>query len=85
MSDMAHSIKSDEADRLTRELVRLTGETMTEAVTVALGERLARERAARKAAGDLPARIRAFSESVRANYDTSPVTKEEWDNASGDE
>lgn len=82
---MALSIKSDEADKLTRELVRLTGETMTEAVTVALRERLTRERAARKAAADLPARIRAFSEGVRANYDARPVTKEEWDRASGDD
>lgn len=82
---MALSIKSDEADRLTRELVRLTGETITEAITVALRERLARERATRKAAADLPARIRAFAESVRANYDTRPVTKEEWDRASGDD
>ena len=82
---MALSIKSDEADKLARELVRLTGETMTEAVTVALRERLARERAARKAAADLPARIKAFSESVRGNYDASPVTKQEWDRASGDD
>lgn len=31
---MALSIKSDEADRLTRELVRLTGETMTDRKSV---------------------------------------------------
>lgn len=82
---MALSIKSDEVDRLTRELVRLTGESMTEAVTVALRERLERERAARKADADLPERIRAFAERVRPNYDARPVTKAEWDEASGDE
>jgi antitoxin VapB len=82
---MARNIKSNEADKLARELVRLTGETMTEAVIVALRERMARERAARKAAADLPARIKAFSKSVRANYDTRPVTKEEWDRASGED
>ena len=54
---MALSIKTDEADRLARTLARLTGETMTEAVTVALRERLARERARRQAAADLPTRI----------------------------
>jgi antitoxin VapB len=82
---MALSIKNDEADRLTRELTRLTGETMTEAVTIALRERLERERAARKADTDLPARVRAFAERVGPNYDARPVTKEEWDQASGDE
>lgn len=44
---MALSIKSEEADQMARELARLTGETLTDAVTVALGERLARERARR--------------------------------------
>jgi len=39
---MALSIKDDEADRLARELSRRTGETLTEAVLVALRERLAR-------------------------------------------
>ncbi|MBA3810401.1 MAG: type II toxin-antitoxin system VapB family antitoxin [Caulobacteraceae bacterium] len=82
---MALSIKTDEADRLARELARLTGDTMTGAVTMALRERLARERAARAADGDVAGRVRAFSERVRANYDTRPVTKAEWDWASGDE
>ena len=61
VSAMALSIKTDEADRLARRLAKLTGETMTEAVTVALRERLARERARREAAADLPARVAAFS------------------------
>jgi antitoxin VapB len=42
---MAFSIKNDDTDRLARELAATTGETLTEAVTVALEERLARERA----------------------------------------
>ena len=37
---MALSIKSDEADRLARELAAETGETLTEAVETALRERL---------------------------------------------
>jgi hypothetical protein len=41
---MALSIKTEEADRLARELARLTGESITEAVTVALRERCDRER-----------------------------------------
>ena len=39
---MALSIKTDEADRLARELAAVTHESITEAVTVALRERLAR-------------------------------------------
>jgi antitoxin VapB len=42
---MALSIKSEEADRLATELAALTGETLTEAVEIALRERLDRERA----------------------------------------
>ena len=42
---MALSIKNDEADRLARELARLTGESLTEAVVVSLRERLARQQA----------------------------------------
>jgi antitoxin VapB len=40
---MALSIKHSEADRLARELAARTGETLTEAVVVALRERLTRE------------------------------------------
>ena len=40
---MALSIKDPEADRLARELAAHTGETLTEAIVVALRERLARE------------------------------------------
>ncbi len=43
---MALSIKSEEADRIARELASVTGESLTDAVTIALRERLARERAA---------------------------------------
>ncbi len=46
-SAMALSIKSDEADRLARELAAETGESLTEAVVIALQERLVREHARR--------------------------------------
>jgi antitoxin VapB len=81
---MALSIKTAEADVLARDLARLTGETMTEAVTVALRERLAREKARRTAEADLPARLAALSSRLRAAYDTRPVSRAEWDAASGD-
>ncbi len=82
---MALSIKTAEADELARSLARLTGESMTEAVTAALRERLARERARRVAEADLPARLAALSARLRSAYDTRPVSKEEWDAAAGDE
>ena len=82
---MALSIKTEEADALARRLARLTGETMTEAVTVALRERLSREEARRAAARDLPSRLAALAERVWGAYDTGPVSRVEWDAASGDE
>lgn len=41
---MALSIKSDRADRLARELAATTGESITQATTLALEERLVRQR-----------------------------------------
>jgi antitoxin VapB len=41
---MALSLKDPETDRLAREVARLTGESLTEAVRKALAERLRRER-----------------------------------------
>ena len=41
---MSLNIKNEEACRLAGELARLTGETMTGAITVAVRERLERER-----------------------------------------
>lgn len=44
---MAFSIKNDDADRLARRLAATTGESLTEAVLVALRERLQREESKR--------------------------------------
>lgn len=41
---MALSIKNDEADRLARQLAEATGESLTDAVVIALRERLTRVR-----------------------------------------
>ena len=46
---MGLNIKNDETCRLALELARLTGETMTGAITVALRQRLAREKRLRNA------------------------------------
>jgi antitoxin VapB len=45
---MALSIKSDTADQLARQLAAETGESITEAVTTAIQDRLARERRSRR-------------------------------------
>ncbi|GAA5663210.1 hypothetical protein Brsp07_01687 [Brucella sp. NBRC 14130] len=81
---MALSIKTDEADRLARELSRLTGETMTDAITQAMRERLDRLRAEREAQRDYVARMKAFVRDRASRYDRRPVTKQEWDEAVGD-
>jgi antitoxin VapB len=81
---MALSIKTEKADKLARELAQLTGETMTTAVTVALEERLERERAARDE--NLAEKIQAFVAEHAADFDWSrPVTREEWDELWGEE
>jgi antitoxin VapB len=82
---MALSIKTEEADRLARTLARLTGETMTQAVTVALRERLVREQERRRKDENLAARLKAWSDRYHAEFDTRPVTQEEWDLAGGDD
>jgi antitoxin VapB len=50
------NIKNDEAHELATELARLTGENLTSAVTLALRERLARERR-RRHTDDVAARL----------------------------
>ena len=82
---MALSIKTEEADRLARALSRLTGESLTRAVTVALRERLDRERTRQACANDLPARLADLAQRLRPLYDRRPVSRDEWDAASGDE
>jgi len=61
---MALSIKSEHADRLARELAAETGESLTEAVVVALRERLARQRVLR--GPSLGTRLRRLQAEVAA-------------------
>jgi antitoxin VapB len=81
---MALSIKTEEADRLARELAKLRGETITEAVTVALREQCARERQATPVKTETSESLREWLERISPEFDRRPVTKEEWDEASGD-
>jgi antitoxin VapB len=84
---MAHIMDADDIDAkaidtLAEDLAELTGETKAQATAKALAQRLTRERAARN---DLTERLAALTARLRVNYDTRPVTKAEWDWASGDE
>jgi antitoxin VapB len=63
----------------------LTGESLTRAVTIALRERLDRERTRRACPEDLTMRLADFARRLRSHYDTRPVTRAEWNAASGDE
>jgi antitoxin VapB len=73
ISPMALSIKSDEADRLARELAAETGETLTEAVEIALRERLDRERARHAASMRTRlARLAADVAALRVADDRTP-------------
>lgn len=82
---MALSIKTEDADRLARQLAAMTGETMTEAVTKALEERLERLKRRRTArAGDRAAAILKTAEALRKEYKLHPVSKAEWDEMWGE-
>jgi len=61
---VAFSIKNEEADELARRLAAATGESLTDAVLVALRERLQREEARRRAG--LVERLMRLSEEVSA-------------------
>ncbi len=67
---MALSIKTDEADPLARELAAATHESITEAVTVALRERLARVRSLPKP--DIMAAARLLAVDYEAGSTPDP-------------
>ena len=75
---MSLNIKNDETCRLAGELARLTGETMTGAVTVALRERLERERRARGAERRLR-EMRAIAERCAKLLGPGPSAVEHGD------
>ncbi|MFP5253923.1 MAG: type II toxin-antitoxin system VapB family antitoxin [Actinomycetes bacterium] len=61
---MALSIKTEEADRLARELAEATHETLTQAVTTALRERLERVRSEQRS--EYEERLRRLVEEYQA-------------------
>ena len=57
---MSLNVKNPYAHQLARELAALTGESLTDAVTIALRERLMREKATRRSATGLAERLVAI-------------------------
>jgi antitoxin VapB len=74
---MAISLKDSETDRLAREVVALTGETLTEAIRKASAERLERERPRRGQPGNLVQRLREIGEHCASLPDFDTRTAEE--------
>ena len=75
---MSLNIKNEETCRLAAELARLTGESMTGAVTVAWRDRLEREKRVRKAA-KLVARLHAIGQRCAARMGPGPSAIEHGD------
>jgi antitoxin VapB len=69
---MALSLKDRETDRLAREVAKLTGESLTEAVRTALAERLERERHKRGRTKSLADRLNEIALHCASlpNFDT---------------
>lgn len=74
---MAFSIKDPRTDRLIRELAELTGETMTEAVRVAVEARLARERQRQGAGRGMAEKLDALAKECAAAPDRDARSPDE--------
>ena len=75
---MGLNIKNEETCRLAREVARLTGDTMTGAITAALRERLERERQHRHA-DDLAQELHAIGQRCAALLKPGPSAVEHGD------
>ncbi len=70
---MSLNIKDPEAHQLAQELSKVTGETMTEAVTVALRERIARHRRRTRKADATAAELLAIGRRCASYLKGKPV------------
>ena len=75
---MSLNIKNEETHHLARELAQLTGETMTGAITVALKERLERERRERGVEARI-LKLRAIRKRCRSLLKDGPSAIEHGD------
>jgi antitoxin VapB len=74
---MALSLKDKETDRLARAVAALTGETLTDAVRVALAERLERERTRRGESTRLADQLEQLGRECAALPDLDPRSPDE--------
>jgi antitoxin VapB len=74
---MALSLKDSETDRLARAVAALTGETLTDAVRIALAERLERERLRRGKMPGVAARLRDIGAACAALPDIDTRSMDE--------
>ena len=74
---MALSLKDPETDHLARELAALTGETLTDAIRIALAERLERERLRRGETMGLADRLMEIGRHCAALPDFDTRTPDE--------
>jgi len=74
---MALSLKDKETDRLVRAVAALTGETLTDAVRIALAERLARERLRRGESGRFADQFEQLGRECAALPDVDPRSPDE--------
>ena len=75
---MSLNIKNEETCRLAGELARLTGETMTGAITVALRERLEREKRLHNA-DELAEKLHAIGQRCAARMGPGPSAVDHGD------
>jgi antitoxin VapB len=83
---MTMNIKNAETHRLARELAEITGESLTKAVTVAVRERLERERhRARPGGDDLIERLLEIGRRTAPQFRDAGITFENYDDLLYDE
>ena len=75
---MSLNIKNEETHQLARELAQLTGETMTGAITIALREKLDKERRERSVKARIQ-KLRAIRERCRSLLKDGPSAVEHGD------
>ena len=75
---MSLNIKNEQTHQLARELAQLTGETMTGAITIALREKLDRERRERSAEARIQ-KLRAIRKRCRRLLKDGPSAVEHGD------
>ena len=75
---MSLNIKNEQTHQLARELAQLTGETMTAAITIALREKLGRERHERSVEARIQ-KLRAIHKRCRSMLKDGPSAVEHGD------